>query len=105
MTDGNDVLIIEMIDIFTTQVEEFWIEMDELLKNKDYDSLGKLAHKAKSSVAILGMIKLSNELKSLELYCAEQKHMDLYPEIVSNFRSECLIAVKELQEYKKLHSL
>jgi HPt (histidine-containing phosphotransfer) domain-containing protein len=71
-----------------------------LLNKKDYDSLGKLAHKAKSSVAIIGMDALSKKLKELELLCMEKKKTEIYQEIISNFKAECIIVIQELQDYK-----
>lgn len=101
MTDGNNELILEIIDIFVIQVEEFWNQMESLYNSKDYDALGKLAHKAKSSVAIMGMNTVSNKLKNLELYCHEEKNIEQYEEIISSFKSECLVVIQELLEYKK----
>ena len=97
---GNHELILEIIDIFVIQAEEFWNEMQDLYNNKDYDALGKLAHKAKSSVAIMGMDALAIELKNLELLCNEGKQIELYQDIISNFKAECLIVIEELLEYK-----
>jgi HPt (histidine-containing phosphotransfer) domain-containing protein len=105
MADGNNELMLEIIDIFVVQVEEFWIEMQDLFDKKDYDSLGKLAHKAKTSVAIMGMDTMSKKLKELELWCQEAKNTEIYQDIISNFKSECLIVIDELMEYKKNHSI
>ena len=66
MSGDNQELIHEMIEIFTSQVEEFMVEMQDLLDDDDYEALGKLAHKAKSSVAIMGMNNLAKKLKELE---------------------------------------
>jgi len=101
MTDGNQELILEIIDIFVSQAEEFWVEMQDLLDKKDYDSLGKLAHKAKSSVAIMGMDECSKNLKNLEKNCKEVKNIESYQIIIDNFKSDCLIVFNDLMEYKR----
>ncbi len=100
MSGGNYELILEMIDIFIAQAEEIWIEMQELYTKNDYDSLGKLAHKAKSSVAIMGMAPLSLTLKDFELDCQNLKNIETYQSKIDFFKSECLIAIEELQKYK-----
>jgi len=105
MTDDNNDLILEIIDIFIVQVERFWIDMQDFNYKKDYDSLGKLAHKAKSSVAIMGMDKLSKKLNEFELLCYERKNIEIYQDIISNFKSECLIVIQELVDYKDNHSM
>lgn len=100
MAGDNYELILEIIDIFVIQAEEFWNEMQDLYNKKDYDALGKLAHKAKSSVAIMGMDELAIKLKNLELLCNEGKNIELYQDIISNFKAECIIVIEELLEYK-----
>lgn len=99
MSNGDPALIREMIEIFNKQVYELSKEMQDLLEKKDYESLGKVAHKAKTSVAIMGMNDLSRELKELELNAKDQKNTDSYQESVENFRIETEEAVKELNDF------
>jgi len=98
MSDGSKDIIVEMIDIFKSQVPEFIQNMNTFLENKDYESLGKEAHKAKSSVAIMGMHEVVEELKNLELNAKEGKSPELYPEIVETFATICQLALEELDE-------
>ena len=99
MSGGSKELIQEMVDIFISQVKEFSEGMDNYLNKEDWDNLGKLAHKAKSSVAIMGMENLANELKRLELLTIEKKEIEIYPEIISRFKKDCSEAVTELNEF------
>jgi HPt (histidine-containing phosphotransfer) domain-containing protein len=96
MSGGNKELILDMISIFNSQVVEIADEMDQLLKNKEYVALGKLAHKAKSSVAIMGLNDLAAELKNLENSAVNEKNINTYPVIVSKFRAETAGAIDEL---------
>ena len=66
MSAGNKDLMLEMITIFKQQVAEFVLEMNKLYTNKEFESLGKLAHKAKSSISIMGLADLAKELKTFE---------------------------------------
>lgn len=100
MSGGDIELMSEMIDIFNQQVIELRNEMEELLKNKDYLTLGKVAHKAKTSVAIMGMNDLAAELKNLELNTREMKNPESYPDTIETFRIETEEAVKELHQFK-----
>ena len=101
MSDNNQELIQEMIDIFESQVEEFGEEMQQLLDNKDYEALGKLAHKAKSSVAIMGMDDLSFKLKELELMVKREENKNEYQSYVDLFKTDCQEAIDELEIFKK----
>jgi HPt (histidine-containing phosphotransfer) domain-containing protein len=101
MSGGNKELIQEMISIFMSQVDEFAKDMETYLQNKDYEKLGKLAHKAKSSVSIMGLSKLAKDLKILEELTKEGKENIKYQKIVKNFRDETSEAVEELLVVKK----
>ncbi len=96
MAGSNKELVLEMISIFKSQVVEFGENMDHLLESKEYDLLGKLAHKAKSSVAIMGMEDLAQRLKDLENAAREGKNVGTYAKTVDSFKQETAEAVKEL---------
>lgn len=101
MSGGNPELIAEMIDIFSSQVHEISFEMQKLLDEKEYELLGKLAHKAKTSVAIMGMNELSQDLKKLEVQAQELINIETYQSFIDNFKLETEEAVKELIYFKK----
>ncbi len=103
MTDKNNELIMEIIEIFVTQVEEIWNEMQDYYNKGDYNSLGMIAHKAKTSVSIMGMNSLSKKLKDLELFCRDNKNQELYQDIINEFKTDCLQAIEELKDYKQNH--
>jgi HPt (histidine-containing phosphotransfer) domain-containing protein len=96
MSGGNKELILEMISIFKSQAIEFGKEMDQLLETKQYELLGKLAHKAKSSVSIMGLGELAQLLKNLEHSAQEGKNIGSYATVVESFKRDTAEAVKEL---------
>jgi HPt (histidine-containing phosphotransfer) domain-containing protein len=101
MSNGNKDLILEMIGIFKTQVDEFTLGMDEHFKNKQFELLGRLAHKAKSSISIMGLNDLATELKTFEMLAKDGKEVEKYPAFISNFKKETADAVEELEEVAK----
>lgn len=96
MSGGNKELVVEMISIFNSQVVEFGESMDQLLSSGQFELLGKLAHKAKSSVSILGLEDLAQQLKNLENSAREGKNIETYAAIVAAFKQETAEAVREL---------
>ena len=98
VSGGDSEMIREIVDLFKEQVVEFHNEMKSLLKKKNYYSLGLLAHKAKSSVAIMGMSELATMLKTLELQAKEGQESEKYQSYVDKFRNDTLEAVKELDD-------
>jgi HPt (histidine-containing phosphotransfer) domain-containing protein len=93
---GDSDLLKELIDMFRDQVAEFNSEMNILFREKNYPALGNLAHKAKSSVAIMGMDSLASMLKNFELQAKESKNTEKYESYISRFESETKSALGEL---------
>jgi HPt (histidine-containing phosphotransfer) domain-containing protein len=100
MVSGGDISIMkELVSIFRDQVVEISTEMRTLLKNGDFHSLGMLSHKAKSSVAIMGMNEVALMLKNFELEAKEGKGQENYNQYINRFEQEAKSAVKELDYF------
>ncbi|MFA6125830.1 MAG: Hpt domain-containing protein [Bacteroidales bacterium] len=101
MSMGSNELIIEMIQIFIDQLPEFTEGLQAHLANKDYAALGALAHKAKSSVAIMGMDALATDLKTLELNAKAGIDIETYPVLVDRFIDQVTLTGSELASFSK----
>ena len=97
MSGDSQDIIKEMIQIFLEQVPEFLEEMNSCHSREDWHNLGMIAHKAKSSVAIMGMTKESDDLRTLEILAREGKEAEKYLPIIESFEESCNKAVKELK--------
>jgi anti-anti-sigma factor len=98
MVTGNDSgLIRELVVMFKEQTAEIFRDMKSLLSGKEYTSLGLLAHKAKSSVAIMGMESLAEMLKQLELKAKEGIETEKYDYYITRFGEDTKCAVIELE--------
>jgi HPt (histidine-containing phosphotransfer) domain-containing protein len=93
---GDTEIIRELVVLFKEQAVEIYNEMKSSLASKNYNSLALLAHKAKSSVAIMGMNDLSVMLKTFELLAKEKRESDLFDEYITRFKTETDEAIKEL---------
>lgn len=96
MANEDIHFIKEMIDIFKVQIEEYSIKMPELLAKEDYENLSKLAHKAKSSVAVMGMSKEAEILGKLENNARARIEIQTYKSMVDTFVEHAAEAVTEL---------
>jgi len=99
VSGGDKETILELVSMFSDQVAEFAVEMRQLLEKGDHYNLGLLAHKAKSSVAIMGMEDLAVLLKKFELDAKENREPGNYANYVARFESETRAAVAELGIY------
>ena len=97
VTGGETEFMKDMINIFMDQVPEFIENMEKHYANGDYIDLGKEAHKAKSSVIILGMNDLGVKMKELQILTENNEGIESYPSYIEDFKTQCLGAVEELK--------
>ena len=97
MSGGDAKFIREMIDLFREQIDEYTILMPDLLVKRDYDGLSKTAHKAKSSVAVMGMTQVADLLKDLEVLANKGKETERYNSMIDEFLEQGRLAVQELE--------
>lgn len=100
ISDGSNELINDLIELFIKQIPEYQLSMHELFDKKDWYNLGRIAHKAKSAILMVGMTNLANELKKLEENAKEGKNINEYNEIIVKFVRESNTALEELKELK-----
>jgi HPt (histidine-containing phosphotransfer) domain-containing protein len=100
VSGGDREITHEIIKMFSEQTVEIYGEMKSLLASGKYHLLGMLAHKAKSSVAIMGMNDLSLMLKTFELQAKEARDTELYEGYIERFRRDTDSAIIELNDFK-----
>ena len=98
MSGGDDKFISEMIELFRDQVGEYSELMPQLLQKIEYNDLSKLAHKAKSSVAVMGMNHVADLLKELEILASQEKDVERYEQMVNEFIEQSQLALAELEQ-------
>jgi len=99
VSGGDKEIVSELVTLFREQIVEITNEMRSYYSRADYHSLGMLAHKAKSSVAIMGMTDLANMLKTFELEGKESKNQVNYESYINRYEKDSNEAVKELEHY------
>lgn len=103
ITEGDTESVRELIILFLEQIPEFIGNLKKFLAEGRYTELGNEAHKAKSSVMIMGMDDLGNDMKTLQLATISKTEVETYAQYVSKFEFQCLAAVEELnQELSKM---
>ncbi|MFP4023342.1 MAG: Hpt domain-containing protein [Thiohalospira sp.] len=101
ISDGNDDFILELIDMFFEQVPEYQKKLQLFFKEKDWDNLSRIAHKAKSAILMVGMDKLATDLKKLEENAKDEKNIHEYQEIITKFVNQSMLAINELKSIRK----
>lgn len=97
ISDGSIDLMRDLINLFITQVPTFSEQMEIYLKNENYCTLAKLAHKIKNSVAMMGIDELVSDMKKLENICTSKPDKDTVKAFVERFKKISGEASVELQ--------
>ncbi|MBL7967294.1 MAG: Hpt domain-containing protein [Prolixibacteraceae bacterium] len=97
ITGGEPEIMKEFIQMFFDQLPEFKDGLTNHLVNKNWEELGKLAHKAKSSVMTFGMNDLGHRLKELQIKTQKLEEIDTYADYVHEFLETITIAEVELK--------
>ena len=100
---GDPEIICELVTLFKEQSTEISEEMKLLFDAKNYKLLGLLAHKAKSSVSIMGMNDLATMLKTFELQTSEEIEVHLYESYITRLQTETQEAISELEDLVNKH--
>ncbi len=98
--EGDSNFLNELVVIFKQQMPILNNQLKEALKNKNYKELGAIAHKAKSSIAMLGVKELVDDLEKLEINAKDSIDIESYPYIVEKFgriTNQILIEIENLK--------
>lgn len=96
-SDGSTDLIKELVELFIQQVPVFYSQMVNYHNLGEYELLGKLAHKIKNSVAMMGIAELTSSMGSLELLAQNKSEVESYADLIKCFNDISTQAIDELK--------
>jgi len=99
MTGNDSEIMKEMIDLFLKQLSEMRVDVDFFVESENWLDLSRLAHKIKSSSLVMGAVRMSEEMKELELMSKEGKDTEKYPEYIARLHTMIDIVEMELRPY------
>jgi HPt (histidine-containing phosphotransfer) domain-containing protein len=82
LMDNNTEIVLEVLAIFKSEVPKDMVHLENHLMNKEWELLGKTAHKLKSSVGNLGMNELRDFFLYIEQNGKEGTNLDQIPHYV-----------------------
>ena len=95
---GNQEMVKNIIRLFLEQVPDYIAEMEDCVVRADLDLLHPLAHKAKSSVAMLGLKKMETNILEIEKNSKYGENTHRLPDLVKEVRKECDLVFSQLEE-------
>ncbi|MCH2198431.1 MAG: Hpt domain-containing protein [Flavobacteriales bacterium] len=95
---GNKEMINNIIKLFLEQVPEYIKEMEDCVDRNDLLGLHPLAHKAKSSVSMLGLKSMEKNILDIEQFSKEHRNLEGLPDLVGLIRTECDVVQDQLEK-------
>lgn len=93
---GNQDMINNIIQLFLEQVPQYIGEMEKCVERQDFISLHPLAHKAKSSIAMLGLKNMEQKVISIEEDSRKHRNQSGLEHLVKELRAECNLVHEQL---------
>lgn len=94
---GNKELVDNIINLFLQQVPEYINEMVRCVERNDLLSLHPLAHKAKSSIAMLGLKNMEKNILKIEQDSKHNRNLEELPPTVMEVQEECSVVYEQLR--------
>jgi HPt (histidine-containing phosphotransfer) domain-containing protein len=98
MAEGNEGLILEMINIFEEQSSDYSSRMRSCFVQSNWKDLALIAHKAIPSAAVVGLSELAEQLKELEIISCDIRDPVRSLVIIENYDNECKKAAEQLRK-------
>lgn len=95
---GNREMINNIIKLFLQQVPDYITEMEECVRKNEPLSLHPLAHKAKSSVSMLGIKDMETDILQIEQDSKHLRNLDALPALVARLKESCSVVNSQLKE-------
>jgi HPt (histidine-containing phosphotransfer) domain-containing protein len=95
---GNKEMINNIISLFLQQVPDYIREMEECVKKNEMLSLHPLAHKAKSSISMLGIRDMESDIVQIEQDSKNLRNLEGLPELVYRVKVKSQVVYIQLKE-------
>lgn len=102
--DFGPEMINEIVDIYISEHEKRFVEMQKHIDNNDMDSLGKDAHSLKGATAVLYDADVAELARQLEFKGKNNDNSGV-KELFENLQKETNRLVEDLKELKKKYPI
>ncbi len=98
MSDGNEDFFKEFITLFMQNAPAGLDEIDEGIKNSDWEKVRQASHKLKPSLSYVGMKEMNLKAAKMEECAKTKTNLELIPALAAEIRKACEQAFIELEK-------
>ena len=101
ITGGDKEMILEMLDLFISDIPKHIEKIDEFLSSNQIIEVGREAHKLKPTLQYVGLIKMFEDIKQIEEIAKNGSGKEQLEELVSSLKLQKDVSVEALEEKRK----
>lgn len=79
LSGGDEAFIKQMVELFVDTMPASMEELQATLDQKQWEAMGKLAHKLKSTTGSMGMNAIKEEVRAVEQNCKKNENLEETP--------------------------
>lgn len=98
ISGGDDSFVKEMIDIFLGDVDSNIENLEQYYKEENLDEIGKLAHKIKPTIDLLGIEKIHQEIRDLRTEAEKGDANDQVFDLIQKVKVAMMKAAEALRK-------
>ena len=82
LSGGDEAFIRQMVELFVDTMPASMLDFQASMDQKQWDAMGKLAHKLKSTTGSMGMDSIKEEIRMVEMNCKKNENLQETPALV-----------------------
>ncbi|MBS1947287.1 MAG: Hpt domain-containing protein [Bacteroidetes bacterium] len=98
VSGGNQDFIKKMIGLFIETVPQNISELEKSSGSENWEQVGKIAHKLKSTIDSMGIKSIHQDIRSIENSAKQKINLEAIPALVGNVKSVIDKTIQQLQD-------
>jgi CheY-like chemotaxis protein len=98
VSGGDEAFIKKMVQLFIETVPPGLSDLQEALAKQEWQQMGKVAHKLKSTIDSMGIVALKDDIRVIENNGKHEKDTDALPPLIKNVTeviNACIVQLKK----------
>lgn len=91
LSGGDEAFIRQMVELFVDTMPASMAEFKTTLDQGEWEAMGKLAHKLKSTTGSMGMDSIKDEIRMVEMNCKKRENLAETPALVQ----KCILVINQ----------
>ena len=91
LSGGDEAFIRQMVELFVDTMPASMLEFQTTLQDQEWEAMGKLAHKLKSTTGSMGMDSIKEEMRMVEINCKKKENLEETPALVQ----KCILVINQ----------